>query len=453
MSASSGNDGGRFEPRGRLRTILAVLLLLLTLSTALAQVSFDLGGEVDVELGVDVTGEFTVAAAGFELVAGGEVGSGFFPDATFKVELGASYDAAAQAGTQGGIPSDASELLYPSPEPFSVWLGEVVATVYLGDAELSVGRQKVAWGSADALAPLDVVNPHDLTYPVAQPSASRLATLLARLRVRAPEGVGLDFVLVPLFEPSRLPGAEWQPAVDLSAFPPQAGIVGVAPILDERPAATLANVQFGVRATFDLDLFDGSDVSLTYFRGFDKVPTASFTLVPVPGAAGQNYLQPVLTYDRLSVVGLDFSSVIGSFVVRGDAALSLTDDPEGNDPTIGNPYFAAVIGAERSLSGGAFLTAQVVYERTWPDAGAEAAVDLASVLALRLEPDARLTLQTAWLHDYSDGSGLVQPTLDYALADGVTASLEGVVFYGRDGSKYGGWSDNSNLRLAVAYAF
>lgn len=459
-SSRNATSGAEPSARGRHRVRLALLAALVALvgaslaPVASAQVAFDLGGELSTELGVDVGGSFTVAAVCAELQGRGEVGSGFFPDAVFLVEGGACYDAAVQAGPQGGVPADLLDLLYPTDtEPLSVWLGQAYATVYLGQAELSVGRQTVAWGSADALAPLDVVNPRDLSYPVAQPSDTRLATLMARLRLDAPEGVALDVVAVPLFEPSVLPGAAWRPDVSLPTFPPEAGVIGVAPVLDDRPEAALENVQFGVRATFDLDLFDGTDASLTYFRGFAKVPIASFTLVPVEGVSGATYVQPALNYDRIHVLGLDFSSVIGSFVVRGDAAYTFTDDPDGSDPAVGNHAFAAVLGAERSLAGGAYLSGQLTYERVAPDAGAEAQVDVAGILALRLEPDARLTLQTAWLHDFVDGSGLVQPSLAYALADGVTATVEGAVFYGRTGSRYGAWSDNGNLRVGVAYAF
>lgn len=443
------------QPGARRRVARALLMAaVLALTTAgLAQVSFDLGGELSTKVGVDVGGTFTVAEACLALQGKGEVGSGFFPDAIFFAEAGACYDAAAAAGPQGGVPTDPLDALYPTSDPFSVELGEAYVSVYLGRSELTVGRQKVSWGSADALAPLDVVNPHDLSYPVAQPSTTRQATLMARLRVDAPDGIGLDLVLVPVFEPSRLPGREWQPDVALPPFPPEAGVVGLAPVLDDRPAPALANVQFGVRATFDLDLFDGTDASVTYFRGFAKLPTASFRLEPAPGMPGSNLVQPVLSYDRIHVIGLDFSSVIGAYVVRGDAALTLTDDHEGTDPTVGNPHFAAVIGAERSLPGGAYLTGQLTYEHTFPDAGGAAEVDFASIVALRIEPDARLTVQGAWLHDYSDGSGLVQPSLSYSLADGVTASLEGTAFYGRSGSRYGAWRDNSSLSVGVAYAF
>lgn len=438
----------------RLRGALAVLACVAVMSSALAQVSFDLGGKLSTEVGVNVSGDFTVAAVCLTLEGRGEVGSGFFPDAAFFAEVAGCYDAALSAGPTGEDPSDLSDLLFGRPDPFSVRLGAAYATLYRPSFDLSVGLQKVSWGSADALAPLDVINPTDLSYPLAPPSERKLATLMVRAQVDAPvDGVALDLVLVPLFEPSVVPGPAWRPTVVLPSFPPEAGIVGVAPPFDDRPAANLSNMQFGVRATFDLDLLDGTDASLTYFRGFKKLPTASFRVVPTGEVPGTFYLQPVLNYDRVHVLGFDFSSVTGAYVIRGDAAMTFTDDPDGVDPAIGNPSFQAVVGVERSLPGGAYLTAQLTYERVWPDAGADAAVDFASVLALRLEPDARTTAQAAWLHDYVDGSGVFMPSFGYRLADGVTAEVEGVLFYGRDGSRYGDWRGNSQLRLGVEYAF
>ncbi len=452
-SASSGADRRGAGVRAGLA--LMALAFLALAPGSLAQVSFDLGGTLSTELGVDVGGDFTVAAVCLELEGRGEVGSGFFPDAAFFAEVWGCYDAALAAGPRGGVPEDLSELLYGGRDPFSIGLGIAYATLYRPSYELSVGRQRVSWGSADALAPIDVVNPTDLSYPLAPPSDRKLASLMVRAQVDAPgeESVALDLVLVPLFEPSVMPGPAWQPDVVLPSFPPEAGIVGLAPPLDDRPEASLRNVQFGVRATFDLDLLDGTDASLTYFRGFKKLPTASFRLVPTGLVPGTFYLQPVLSYDRVHLLGFDFSSVAGAYVLRGDAAMTFTSDPDGVDPAVGNPSFQAVLGVERSLPGGAYLTAQLTYERVWPDAGSEAAVDVASVLALRLEPDALTTAQAAWLHGYVDGSGVLMPSLAYKLADGVTASVEGVLFYGRDGSRYGAWQGNSQLRLGVEYAF
>src|SRR5690606_9591413 len=82
------------------------------------------------------------------------------------------------------------------------------------------------------------------------------------------------------------------------------------------------------------------------------LPTLETTLVPTdtPGAFA---VQPVLRYDRVHVVGTDFSGTLGPVVVRGEAAYTFTEDPNGQDPAIGNPSLQAVLGAEYAIPSGA----------------------------------------------------------------------------------------------------
>lgn len=48
---------------------------------------------------------------------------------------------------------------------------------------------------------------------------------------------------------------------------------------------------------------------------------------------------------------------------------------------------------------------------------------------------------------------MLRPNLSYTFADGLTGSVEAAVFYGRDGSAYGVWRDNSQVRLGVSFLF
>ncbi|HRQ10181.1 MAG TPA: hypothetical protein PLG36_04110 [Trueperaceae bacterium] len=419
-----------------LNPLLAALVsLALALGTpALAQVSYRLGGSVAAEFGVAIDGSIPVAAADLTLKLDGEVGSGFFPDAAFTAELVSRYDAAAD-------------------EPFSVRLGRAYATVYLGALDLSLGNQVVAWGSADAVNPVDVVNPRNLSNPLADPADQRLPTPLVRATWHAPEGVTVDLVLVPVFVPSTLPGARWQaiPAAP-PALPPGVTVVGVLPPQEAAPAFELGNMQFGGRATLDLELAGGADVSVMAYRGFRHLPTPSADLVPTP-TPGMFELQPKLAYDRVTVVGVDFSAVFGDYVVRGESAYTFGDDPGGTDPGIGNDDFAAVLGVETNVSGGPFLTLQGAYQRTAADAGADPEHSFSTVLAASFDPDNRIGLDVAWLHEWTDGSGVIRPSFSYTFADGLTGTAAATVLYGSDGSTYGVWKDNTQLSLGVEFSF
>jgi len=418
-----------------LHPLLAALVsLALALGTpALAQVSYRLGGSVAAEFGVAVDGSIPVAAADLTLKLDGEVGSGFFPDAVFTAELVSRYDAAAA-------------------EPFRVRLGRAYATVYLGALDLSLGNQVVAWGSADAVNPVDAVNPRDLSNPLADPADQRLPTPLVRATWHAPEGVTVDLVLVPVFVPSTLPGARWQAAAAPPALPPGVTIVGVLPPQEATPAFELGNLQYGGRATLDLELGGGADVSVMAYRGFRHLPTASAELVPTPNP-GMFQIQPTLAYDRITVLGVDFSAVFGNYVIRGESAYTLGEDSGGTDPSIGNDGFAAVLGVETNVSGGPFITLQGAYQRTAPDAGADPLQSFSSVLAAKFDPDNRIGLDVAWLHEWTDGSGVIRPSFSYTFADGLTGTAAATVLYGPDGSTYGVWKDNTQLSLGVEFSF
>ena len=420
--------------RRSLRLLTGLLALLLT-TGAVAQVSYDLGGELRADFGVAVDGYIPVAAADLTLRLSGEVGSGFFPDAVFMAELSAEYDAA------------------DTTTPFSVRLGRAYATVYLGPIDLSVGNQVVSWGSADALSPVDVINPRDLSYPIADPASQKLATPMLRAVAHASGGVTVDMVLVPVFVASELPGARWQPAVDL---PPGVIVVGVEDPIVARPAVELANVQFGVRATLDLNIGGGADISAMYYRGFRHLPAVTY--LPVPTAEpGQYVIQPVLSYDPVQVLGVDFSAVVGQFVLRGEAAYTITGTPPslpGGVPTpVGTDTVEAVLGVETNLPGGPFISLQGIYQHAAAGATTPASDTYSTATIARYEPNNRTGLDFAWLHSWSDGSGAIRPSLSYTFADGLIGTAEAAVFYGAAGSEYGAWRDNSQFRASVAFSF
>ncbi len=415
-------------------SLLALFLsALLFAATASAQVSYRLGGKVATEFGVAIDGTIPVAAADLKLRLDGEVGSGFFPDAIFVAEVGARYDAAAA-------------------EPFSARLGRAYATVYLGPVDLSVGNQVVAWGSTDAVNPVDVINPRDLANPVGNPSDQRLPTPLLRATVHGQDGVTVDLVVVPVFVPSTLPGARWQPAIAMPQLPPGMTIVGVVAPVEEVPEFSVGNIQFGGRATLDLDIGGGADVSVVAYRGFRHLPTVSANLVPTE-TVGHVQLQPSLTYDHVTLLGSDFSVVLGSYVLRGETAYTFAEDPDGTDPTVGNDTLAAVLGVETNISGGPFVALQGAYQRTAPDAGADPTHSLSTVVSATFDPDNRTGLDVSWLHEWLDGSGVVRPALSYSFADGLTGTAAATIFYGPDGSMYGSWTDNSEFRIGLEFAF
>ena len=66
--------------------------------------------------------------------------------------------------------------------------------------------------------------------------------------------------------------------------------------------------------------------------------------------------------------------------------------------------------------------------------------------------NARTDLKAAWVQDF-DGSGLVRPSVAYDFASGVTGTLEAVLAYGADGTRFGDWRGRSGLMASLRVAF
>ncbi len=401
---------------------ITVLLASLLISLGVAQQP-NISGRAEATFGVAIDGSLPVAAAELSLSLYGDVGSGFFPDAAYRATVLASYDAATGENR--------------------VELDEAYAAVYLGKLELTVGKQRRFWGSTDGVNPVDVLNPRDLTFP---PAADKLAVPMLHANVYA-DDVRIEFAVVPVFTSSRLPGEVWRPTLK-PQLPPGVTVVDVLAPEENRPEATLGSVQFGARGTLDLGQFD---VSATYFHGFRTQPTQSARIEPT-GTPGQVQLQPVLDYDRMDLLGLDFSGTVGDVVLRGEAAYQITPDSAGTDPSVGNHSLQAVLGGEYLIPGGPRTVVQGIFDYTAPDAGEDAVTSYKLMTAMTYQPDARLQVDLGWAQNF-DGSGLVMPGMSYSFADGVTGEAKAYVFYGGDRTEFGKWRENSQLRVSLAYSF
>jgi len=383
-----------------------------------------LGGRASATFGVSVDGTIPVASADLELRLHGEVGSGYFPDAIIEASLLSGYDAAG-----GGAYAR---------------LGDAYVTLDLGDLTLSLGQKTVSWGSTDAVNPVDVLSPRDLTFPLEQ---EKLSVPLLQATYYVDDIFSLEAVVLPGFVPSKAPGERWQVMPALTP-PPGVTVVERRAPIEERPELKLANVQFGVRARFALTEWD---VNVDYFHGFRHLPTFQATLVPT-GTPGEVALQPYLRYDRIDVVGFDFQGAVGPVVVRGEAAYTITADATGTDPQVGNHSAQVVLGGEYAIPGGPRTVVQSIIDYTAPDAGEDVELNVKFMTALSYQAGTRTQLQMAWMQNL-DGSGAVVPQVSYSFADGVTGEAGAYVFYGGTGTEFGGWSENAQLRLGLAYAF
>ncbi len=335
----------------------------------------------------------------------------------------------------------------------------------LGDFRL--GKQILAWGAADGNNPTDNINPYDFYYLFLPGTDRKIGTfsLSANLYLG---NLNLEAVLTPVFQPNRLPINE--PDFPIFDEPPPA--LAALPLLI--PERSLANTELGIRARLPLSSLD---VSLSYFRGFDRLPSI---IVPEidPG------FSPVwpLGYLPTQVFGADLVTFIGDWAIRAEGAYFLTEDRDADDPFVRNPYFQYVLQGDYSGSGGSWmiqylgsiitgldgddtvnpLTGLVVTEEMNERDNLPAKMGMpfaaiapnALLVAGSMElADARYTFRVQALIDLDNGGLMVGGGLAAHLADAFDLELGLTLLGGDEASRLGGLKDFSHLSVALKYSF
>ena len=203
----------------------------------------------------------------------------------------------------------------------------------LGDFRL--GQQVIAWGAADGNNPTDNVSPYDFYYLFMPGSDRKVGTLGASANLYL-GNVNVEAVLTPVHQPSRIPLDEPDfPITDISDSP-----FGDLPVGEVHLDRDLENTEVGLRVRLPMNMMD---LSLSYFRGRDRMYT------PIPWVDPLSMKPDSITLEYLStqVFGGDLVTFLGDWAIRAEGAYFLTEDREGTDPFIRNPYIQYVLQLDR----------------------------------------------------------------------------------------------------------
>ena len=164
------------------------------------------------------------------------------------------------------------------------------------------------WGRLDELQPTDVVNPLDVSrFFFEGRSEARLAVPLVRGDgLRGIDKVSIEGSLRAVLPPRAVRQARRaHVAVQRRA--------AAVPFTDRTPARTASNAQGGARVNLTTGRVDWS---ISAYRGFRTVRDVS----PRPRRLNSHRVYP-----RFTMIGGDFETVAGPWVVRGEAAAFVRD--------------------------------------------------------------------------------------------------------------------------------
>jgi len=209
-----------------------------------------------------------------------------------------------------------AETLHERVDPYRLEAHAAYIDVYkiLPHVDLRIGRQVVAWGTADRFNPTSNLNSLDLSDPVL--FGKPLANDMIRLDWNPWRDLIVTAVWVPIFRPAQLPRTAPLALTDPArpapvqedgirlrlgqlalANPPTA--VNAYTML---PEPSIENTQVGVRIAGRLLK---QDVSLSYYHGRFGIPSPSFT---VNGPKG--VVSALVMWPRMDVLGADIAGSI-----------------------------------------------------------------------------------------------------------------------------------------------
>ena len=265
-------------------------------------------------------------------------------------------------------------------EPYNLEIREAYVQIngFLTEKlDLSIGRQRIAWGTGDKLNPTDNLNPYDME------------DILDFGRHRGSEAINLNYyfnnsfsmqgVFIPFFEPANMPVGIFSnalnPGMDL---PPGMILTGFTDTLlmpqNNIKQASVTGLKFK-------GFIKGVDFSVSYVRGIDGLPVSTTnTILPVDTLGGVN-IHSELSFARFHIFGADMATSIGGMGFWSELALFVPEKnmvmntdlsalyPLSPVPVIqkseildkAKPYLKFIIGGDYFFADGSYFNMQYMH--------------------------------------------------------------------------------------------
>ena len=441
-----------------------ILLIVVCLFASLSKAEkLTVQGTLDVEMGVSLTpfeeAAFIKGETSLDLIMKHYAGP-----FRFYANLFGRYDTV--AGEEG-----------------TVGLKDAYVAADFEKTSLVAGKVWVAWGRADEVNPVDVVNPEDYREPVVADKEARKIRVPALTVNRYLENWTVTAVLIPSFTPpsletsphwqttfyellEELKGAYLEKALALSVPPYALEDYVSAHLSFEEHEATLSNVQFGGRLNGYLGAFD---LSLYYYSGYWTEMSR-----PVISMQGFDPLFPGLPekteirYPRFQMIGADFAATLGPHTLRGEVAwyldrkitydLSQMDDPRfWADGGLGRTDVIKFVAGLDRFWGDLYLNIQYIGE--YID-------DYNSLMMFEKGYLQSMTLNFSWasgdglwkpelklLWEETENDLYVGPRLTHELYNGIHAYVGADIFTGNPEGTLGQYRECDRLYSGVTYSF
>ena len=341
--------------------------------------------------------------------------------------------------------------------------------------DVKIGRQRIAWGTADKLNPTDNLNPYDLE------------DVLDFGRHRGSDAISLDYyfnsefslkgVFIPFFQPANMPVGIFANALTPTMELPQGmTLMGFTDQINmpryNLSESSTAGLKFkGFAAGFDF--------SLSYVWGRDGMPISTYnTFTPVDAMGGISIFSQ-LSFYRTHIFGADMAGSIGGVGVWAEAAAFLPKNevimtnnlsalypmspvPVTQDTTVLEKkiYTKFILGADYNFANGAYLNFQYMHGFI-NERGKEALNDYFFVRLekkffedkLKIAPVGGGFIVSDW-SDVGNNYALIYiPEISYMATDNAEITLSAALFNGKGDNMFASMKDYNMMMFKLKYSF
>lgn len=381
-------------------------------------------------------------------------------------------------------------------------IDELTLRAYLGDFVVEGGKMKLVWGKGDKVHVLDNFNSDDYSdFIFPDYIERRIAVPMIHVAYNGLMNARFEFAYSPYMTGTRYASSgPWVPERTLISAYKNANAMAKAkansmghtysePTLGAfltsyggskatdlygfskhnlPDTRTLKYGQFGLRATGTVGSFDWG---ASYFYGRMKdssIHTEELVKMLLnAGSSAHETVGQLYDYDRMQVFGLEGATVVGGFNFRAELGYFLTDDVDGDDPTVHNNSLQWVFGFDRDLpwnnlnfniqTQGKYILHGDDVKKNIADVdynGEKAWVQNRIILDItdswmheKLKPELKLV----WNVEMKDV--VVMPSVSYQLMEGLDVSLAGLYIYSGDNGQFADFKDNSFVQVGAVYKF
>lgn len=334
-------------------------------------------------------------------------------------------------------------------------LQEAYIDYYSDLVDIRFGKQVIAWGKADEINPTDILNPQNLSNITEDKSIRKIGLVSLKTDWKFYDFI-LEGIWKPEFQPVELPAlnSRW-------AFFSLPGITALP--TPSYPENKLENTEWAFKLYRTISLFD---FSLSYFDGWDNIFTPDLVFNPI----AQRMELDQLVFHRTKMVGADFAGSIQSVGVWGECAYFRTEDTEGTDPFIKNPYVQFVVGGDYTF--GYNIKTNVQYFQQYitkmdndAEEDAEEAVISKLGIGIPLQQAATFRIERKFgagevhrvelfgLYDIKHQGIMVQPKLILSPEDAFAVEVGMIIYDGDEESIFGRFGNNDQIYLKGIYSF